>query len=218
MLTEQKSGENSIQYLYMNNGILLLTSTGLSGKAVSDKLKSIVSDPKNSSVAIITTVAEGKENNKYSQLAKKQLEEMGFVRIDFVDLERDPNKDFSFYGIIYVCGGNTFKLLKFAREADFKTSVENFLKRKGIYIGVSAGSIIVGPSIQITAEIKPDKNEVGLKDLTGFGITDLIIMPHYSLEMEGGIVAFENKYGVKVERINNSQAILIENGQKTLIE
>lgn len=202
----------------MNQGKLLLTSTGLTSENVSLKFKSLISNPENTSVAIVTTAAEGKSENKYSQLAKEQFERFGFVAVDFVDLETEPQKDFSSYGVIYVCGGNTFKLLKFAREANFKTAIENLLERDGVYIGVSAGSIIVGPSIAIAGEVAADSNDIGLENLTGFGITDLIILPHYSPEIEEEIIAFENKYSVKVERLNNSQAILIKNYQKTLVE
>lgn len=202
----------------MTRGRLLLTSTGLTPENVSLKIKRLISNPENISVAIVTTAAEGKSENKYSQLAKKQFEELGFVTIDFVDLETEPKKDLSSYGVIYVCGGNTFKLLKFAREANFKTTIESLLERDGIYIGVSAGSIIVGPSIAIAGEVEPDENEVGLEDLTGFGISDLIILPHYSPGIEEEVAAFENKYSVKVERLSNSQAILIENGEKILVK
>ena len=202
----------------MNNGFLLLTSTGLSFAAVVEKLKLISAAGKNKPVAIITTASVGKEKNKDSQLAKKQFESLGFVGVDFIDLETQPEKDFSAYGIIYVCGGNTFKLLKFAREANFKSAIENLLKRNGIYVGVSAGSIIVGPSIAIAGEVDPDKNEIGLKDLRGFGITNIIVSPHHSPEIEEETKAFEIKYGVIAERLSDSQAILIENGEKTLIE
>ncbi|QQS22553.1 Type 1 glutamine amidotransferase-like domain-containing protein [bacterium] len=113
--------------------------------------------------------------------------------------------------------GNTFKLLKFARKSNFKTSIESLLDRNGIYIGVSAGSIIVGPSIEIAGEVSADKNEVGLEDYTGLGITNLIVLPHYSSDIEEQAKAFEEKYKVCVERINNSQAIFIENGKRPLL-
>jgi dipeptidase E len=200
----------------MEKGKLLLTSTGLSSENIAQKFKSMVANHGNQAVAIITTATEGKENNEYSQIAKKQFSEMGFYKIDFIDLETEPLRDLSSYGIIYVCGGNTFKLLKFARAANFKISVENLLNRNGIYIGVSAGSIILGPSIRIASEIKPDRNDVGLTDLRGLDIIDLIILPHYSHELEKETQAFETKYCVKIERINDSQAILIKNGEKII--
>lgn len=202
----------------MNKGFIFLTSTGLSFELVTERFKGLFSDYKNHTVAIVTTAAEEKENNKYSQLAKKQFSVMGFLRIDFIDLETEPDKDFAKYDVIYVCGGNTFKLLKFARKANFKASIESLLKRNGIYIGVSAGSIIIGPSIEIAGEVAADKNEVGLEDLTGFGIINFIILPHYSPEVEEETKAFEAKHGVTVERLSNFQAILIENGENTLIE
>jgi dipeptidase E len=198
-------------------GKLLLTSTGLSSENVVKKLQSFLTDLANQDIAIITTAAKGKEQNKYSQLAKKQLEDMGFLKIDFIDLESESSRNLSSYKIIYVCGGNTFKLLKFAREANFKDSIENLLKRDGIYIGVSAGSIIVGPSIDIANEVDPDPNDIGLSDLVGLNLTDVIILPHYSPEMENETLNFEKKYGVTVDRINNSQAILIDNGQKIVV-
>ncbi|MFA6535931.1 MAG: Type 1 glutamine amidotransferase-like domain-containing protein [Candidatus Paceibacterota bacterium] len=202
----------------MKSGKLLLTSTGLSSGNIAKRFQSFFADPRSQTVAIVTTAAEGKDQNKYSQLAKKQLEEMGFVKIDFVDLEAEPSRDFSSYGVIYVCGGNTFKLLKFAREANFKTSIENLLSRGGVYVGVSAGSIIVGPSIDITNEVEPEPNDIGLKDLAGFSITNLIILPHYSSEKEPATADFEKKYGVRVERLNDSQAALLENGEETIVE
>lgn len=202
----------------MKLGKLLLTSTGLSPKNIAKRFQNFFANPGSQAVVIVTTAAEGKDQNKYSQLAKKQFEEMGFTKIDFVDLEVEPNKDFSSYGVIYVCGGNTFKLLKFAREANFKTSIENLLSQGGVYVGVSAGSIIVGPSINIANEVEPDPNDIGLEDLTGFNITDLIILPHYSPEVEEETKSFEKKYGVNVERLNNSQAVLLENGEKIIVE
>lgn len=204
--------------MIMNTGKLFLTSTGLSSENVAKRFQSFFTDPGTHAVAIVTTAAEGKEQNKYSQLAKKQFEEMGFTKIDFIDLETEPATNFSSYGVIYVCGGNTFKLLKFAREANFRSSIDNLLKRNGVYIGVSAGSIIVGPSIDIANEVEPDPNDIGLEDLTGFNITNLVILPHYSPEVEEETKTFETKYGVNVERLNNSQAVLIENGEKTIVE
>lgn len=201
----------------MNEGFLFLTSTGLSCEAVTEKLKLIFADRTKGPVAIVTTAAEGKENNKYSQLAKKQFFDLGFEHIDFIDLETEPDKDFSQYTIIYVCGGNTFTLLKYAKETNFQPSVKNLLRRDGIYIGVSAGSIIVGPSIEIAGEVSADKNDIGLEDFTGLGITNIIVLPHYSPEVEAETKAFEEKRNVQVERVSNSQAIVIKDGQKTII-
>lgn len=202
----------------MKSGILLLTSTGLSSPNVLSKFLEIIGDTKDKKVAIITTAAEGKEVNKYSQLAHKQFVGLGFSNVDFVDLETDLAKDLSPYEVVYVCGGNTFKLLKFSRTANFKNSVESLLKMGGVYIGVSAGSIIVGPSVKIADEVQPDPNEVGISDFSGLGIIKEIVLPHYSPEIEEQVKIFENKHTVIIDRIDNSQALLVQAGHKTIIE
>jgi dipeptidase E len=85
-------------------------------------------------------------------------------------------------------------------------------------VGVSAGSIIIGPSIDIANEINSDSNEVGLTDLTGLGITKLIILPHYDSKMEKETKIFETKHNVFVERLADSQALLVTGSNKILIK
>lgn len=199
-------------------GIILLTSIGLSSKKVYDKFFDLVSQKTLKKAVIITTASLDKEKNQYSQLALAQLRSAGLSDVDFYDFENDEHGDLSVYDVIYVCGGNTFKLMKFAREVNFDREIKSLLQRGGVYVGVSAGSVIVGPSISIANEVEPDPNDIGLEDLTGFNIINLIILPHYSPEIEEETKAFEIKYGVIVESLNNSQAILVENGEKTIIE
>lgn len=197
------------------SGTIILTSTGFRSPSVCNKFLEIAGNKDNKKVAIITTAAYEKENHKYSQLALSQFQAMGFLDIDFYDFENEPNKDLSRYDIIYVCGGNSFKLLKFAKESNFKDSINNLLNKGGIYVGVSAGSIILSPSIKIAGEIRPDPNDVGLTGLEGFSIIDFILMPHYSSELEQEIVDFERREQTTVERITNDEAITIHNGVAT---
>lgn len=199
------------------SGIILLTSTGLSSKNVYEKFKEIADSKNYKKAIIITTASADKKNNKYSQLALSQLKLIGLSPVDFYDFENDGFRDISGYDIIYVCGGNTFKLMKFAKKMDFAKEINSLLKRDGAYIGVSAGSLVIGPSIKIANEVQPDLNEVGLDDFTGFNIVDLVIFPHYSSALEGEIKKFENKNNIQVERLNNSQAILFEGDKKTLV-
>jgi dipeptidase E len=201
---------------FMNNlGIILLTSTGLSSQNVFNKFKEIADFKKYKKVVIITTAALEKENNQYSQLSLSQLKSIGFEVIDFYDFENDGFRDLSAYDVVFVMGGNTFKLLKFAKEVGFDKEIKALLERGGIYVGVSAGSLIVGPSIKIAEGV--DANEVGLTDFKGFSFVDFIVFPHYSNEFEESIKLFERDNNINIERINNSQAVLVDNSRKTLI-
>jgi dipeptidase E len=205
----------------MNNsmitGTLLLTSAGLSTENLKNKFLDVVKDFENKRIAIVTTAANGKENHKYSQSTMKLFTSMNFV-CDFVDLETEPDIDFSKYGIIYVCGGNTFFLLKFARETNFKKSVTDLLSRGGLYIGVSAGSIIPCRSVDIANEVEPDPNLIGMTDFTGLGITNLVIHPHYVLESENELKDFEKRHNVEVTRLTNSQAVIIQGDLASIVE
>lgn len=198
-------------------GTMLLTSTGLYSPNVYSKFKEIKDERGFKKAVIITTASSDKEKNQYAQSALSQLKSTSLDVVDFYDFENDGRKDLSQYDVIYVCGGNTFKLMKFAREMNFDRTILALFNKNGIYIGVSAGSLIMGPSIQIANEVHPDKNEVGLRDFTGFNITDVVVYPHYSSKIEAEIKSFEERNNVKVERIDNSQAVLLTQGSMVLV-
>jgi dipeptidase E len=126
------------------------------------------------------------------------------------DLETEPDFDFSPFDIIYVSGGNTFKLMKYAQLTDFKHSVAALMARNGCYIGVSAGSIILSPTIEMaeTGE-NPDPNDVGLTDLAGLGIVPFHMAVHYTEADEPEILTFESLNDCTVMRISDSQAVVI---------
>jgi len=204
--------------LMNTQGIIILTSTGLSTEPVRRASERFFDLLPYKSVAIVTTAAEGKENNKYSKLAESQFKKLGFNTIDFIDIENDPRADFSKYSVIYVCGGNTFKLLKHAREANFKDIIIKLLERGGVYIGVSAGTIILTPTIQAAALIDPDPNIVGISDFTGLNIVDFEIHPHYELEEESEIANYEKTTSHRVVRLTNTQALIVSGGNEKLIK
>jgi len=199
-------------------GVIILTSTGLSAQKVRQAAKKFFDNLPHKSVAIVTTAAEGKENNKYSKLAESQFKELDFNVVDFIDLEDDPKVDFSKYNVIYVCGGNTFKLLKYAREANFKDTIVNLLNWGGIYIGVSAGAIILSPTIQIAASIDPDPNEVGLTNLEGFGLIDFEVLPHYNPSLDEELANYQKMTTNEIVKITDSQAIIITEEGRNFIE
>ncbi len=190
-------------------GTIILTSQGFSNQNIIDKFLSFVPNPRDAKVAMVTTAARDKETNKWVVIARDQFIKLGFVTVDFVDIEINPTADFSAYTVAYVCGGNTFKLAYFSHQANFKKSVEDLLVRGGIYIGLSASSLLMGPSIELANEVTPDVNEIGVTDFTGFGIIPQIIYPHYDPAVEFDLQNFESKHNVKVNRLTNDQALVI---------
>ena len=142
---------------------------------------------------------------------------MGFGEVLFVDLEADPGFDFRGFSVIHVCGGNTFKLLHFARQANFKKTIAELIARGGVYVGVSAGTGIVMPSVHIVHEYQLDPNLVGLKDFSELNLVPVNIFVHYAPEWESVVGDYEKKHGVNFVRITNDQAVVLKRGKMKIV-
>ena len=191
------------------NGKIVLTSQGFSDKIVEEKIKSLVDLLVTKKVAFIVTASRDKDKNKYNQRDRDIfLSNFQCELVDFIDLEDTPEIDFSNYDIMYVAGGNTFKLLKYARAAGLSNSIINLLYRGGLYIGVSCGSLILSNSV-LVAEGR-DENKEGITDYTGFGIVPYITYPHYSPSDEAEITKFELENKQKITRLNDHQCLIYD--------
>ena len=93
----------------------------------------------------------------------------------FDDLSK---KEFNNYSLIYIGGGNTYKLLKGLKETKCFDKLIDYITINGIVYGSSAGSVIFGKNID---SIKPmDENKDNLDDTTGFNyLNNMSIFVHY---------------------------------------
>ncbi|MFA7315811.1 MAG: Type 1 glutamine amidotransferase-like domain-containing protein [Candidatus Paceibacterota bacterium] len=185
-----------------NKSLILLTSTGLSYQETDNYVNDFCKS-KSNIVSIVVTASEDKKENKYVKLAIEQFKELGIEKINLIDLEIGevvPKET----TILYVSGGNTFKLMHHVRKSNFIDSIKNTLSQNGLYIGVSAGSIIVGNSIESAG----DENTVGLDNFTGLGLIDFSIFPHSNEETKLEVTSNE-KFKNPIF-IRDDQAFLIE--------
>jgi dipeptidase E len=83
--------------------------------------------------------------------------------------------------LLFVGGGNTFRLLDHARGHGFIEPVRSFWRAGGDYYGGSAGAVLACDSIAIA--VGHDANEPGLDDLDGLGLfPGAAILPHFTPE------------------------------------
>jgi len=160
-------------------------------------------------VAFIPTASRTAEELKYVNISKNELIGLGVKKsnIFVFDLKRKIDLDeFSDIDVIYVCGGNTFYLMKMIRESGFDMVMNALSKKNMLYVGVSAGSIIVGPNIEIARPF--DENDVQLTDFTGLKLVDIVVSPHYVTEDESLIKPFVEKFNVV--RITDEEAVLVD--------
>jgi dipeptidase E len=185
---------------------LLLTSDSFANPGIGKRFLELVGkDPAQIIVLFIATASRTEEEILYVRKSEEELMGLGILKPHIVwasDL-----KDFSVdgYDAIYVCGGNTFHLLHEIRRTGFDKKIIDFINNGGVYVGVSAGSIIMGPDISIAAPF--DENDVGLEDFSGLNIIKSAIAPHYQRKERAIIDAWEHSHAYKVLRLNDGQAV-----------
>ena len=161
-----------------------------------------------------------KKNNQWLDLNKKILEsagiKLGNIRVIAAE-EKISYEEVDKYDVIYFCGGDTFYLLDAIRRTGFDEIIKKFVQDPNkLYFGISAGSIIIGPNIEVSGI--GDKNEIGLKDLTGLNLIDVAISPHYYKEEENAVKQFQKKVKYKILPLKDGQALLVLNGKQEIIE
>ena len=199
---------------------LFLTSAGIASEIAPDFLRLADKKPQDMKMVFIPTAANPELDRWYLDKDKINLSQLGIVSIDEVDIEKERkeslSKKINNADIIYVEGGNTFYLLKYVRACGFNDLVNQFLERGGIYVGVSAGSIIAGLNIETAGWKHADNNIVGLHDLTSMGLVPFAITPHYCAEVSDAIKEAAAKISYPVVALTDSQAVIV-NGNLTKI-
>lgn len=197
---------------------LLLTSAGMN---VREEILKILPKPAGQiKLAHIITASKPEINLDYLDQDRQKMIGLG-IQVENIDIEgkneeevRDLLKE---KDVIYVQGGNTFYLLKHVRESGFDKVVKELTDKGAIYIGVSAGSILAGPTIESAAWKNQDRDIVGLKDLTALNFVPFLIFVHYNPEhrpiLEKEIP--RSKYPVRI--LTDEQAFLVKDDEAKLV-
>ena len=161
---------------------LLLTSGGITNDSIAKSLDQLTGLARSEvKIGFIPTAANAEPGNKdwyirqISDLIKHQ-----FTWIDFIDFSAS---NVAWKGrleecqVLYVSGGNTFHLLHEVRKHRFDMWLKEHISQK-VYVGTSAGSILMTPTISIAAVEPADTNDIGLTDLTGLSYVNFEVSPH----------------------------------------
>lgn len=150
---------------------LLLTSNGFYTNEIREQfLQFINGDIKTLNVAIITTASPLKEKNQFAQKARNDFKEMGFRNINFIDVEFESPESLLNKDVIYINGGNPFHLLFHMKKSGADRMIQKMSTKDVVIVGVSAGSVILGPHIKVVQFFTPQMNVHDMQDLTAFKI------------------------------------------------
>lgn len=161
---------------------VLLTSDGVNNGMIADSLQKLVGDtPGATKIGFITTAGNpdgGGMSPHVSQL--NDLSRAGYqwvVSLDVTDMRRSWRSHLDDADVVMIGGGNTYYLLDMCKRTGFDKWIADNLEKK-VFVGVSAGSIILTPNIGIAGVEPADANDIGLKDLRGLSVVSFEVSPH----------------------------------------
>ncbi len=199
---------------------LLLTSAGFLNPKIGQKFLDLAGKPASQiKVVFIPTASKTEKENYYVEESKQELVDLGIKKenIRILDINRKfLYSEISEFDAMYVCGGNMFYLLAKVREFEFGKIVKQFVEAGKVYVGVSAGSMLACPDIELAAPFDP--NDVGITDFKGLNLTDDIVSPHYKEADKEIIEEFRKKLHYKIIPLTDNQSLLVLGNKIEVIE
>lgn len=191
---------------------------------VADYLESFVGESsKGKTVTFIPTAGKVEEYVGYIDDDRKALKALGIL-IDELDIdsnnyERIAEKILK-NDYLFVSGGNTFYLLQELKNSGADQLIIDHITKGKLYIGVSAGSVILSPNIEYIKLLDDPGKANKLNGFTGLNILDFYPLPHYTNEpfreaVEGTI--YQKKDILNLVPISNTEAIEVKGENYTVI-
>ena len=166
-------------------------------------------------ITFIPTASLVEEVRFYVDDDRKAFEELGIIVEELEITTASPDKISEILNrndYIFVSGGNTFYLLQELRRKGADALITEQIRAGKLYIGTSAGSVILCPDIEFVKEMDYNHTAPELQSFTGLNIVDFYILPHYlDFPFEEITQNIVKKYGKKVDLrpISNKQVITI---------
>lgn len=192
---------------------LFLSSAGIKPETKQAFLDLLGKDPKDCTVAFIPTACDLEADKSYVQWTIDQISELG-LKLFTVDLKGENEN--SLYDklkssdIVCVNGGNTFYLLDQAKKSGFDKVVKRLVGEGKIYFGVSAGSYIACPTIEVSTWKNHDSNIIGLKDLSAMNFVNFLMFVHYKDQNKEAVENAVKATNYPVVVLTDKQAIVVD--------
>ena len=186
---------------------IVLTSCGIRNEDFKNRFYEIVSKEElsNKKVLYITTASdvEPEDNRDWIDEEYQTILDLGINKSNITEYKIGNPLNIDDFDIIYTLGGNTIYLLDMVRKYNFGEVIKSALDKSIIYIGSSAGSQILGSTIELCSIY--EDNFVNMTDFTALGIVDGEVVPH------------ANKKGELLKDIHREDLILLYDGDGIII-
>lgn len=135
-----------------------------------------------------------------------------------VDIALSPKAEKELLGsdAIFLGGGNTFYFLDSLRKRKLLPKLRKFAKDGGLLMGLSAGSILMTPSIMTAAvpAFDSDDNEIGLRNLKALKLVPFEFSPHYfrSRAADRELKDYSKRLPHPIYACADGEGIVVKNG------
>ncbi|MEG0327725.1 MAG: Type 1 glutamine amidotransferase-like domain-containing protein [Erysipelothrix sp.] len=170
-------------------------------------------------IAFIATAAEVEPVDFYVDEARtwflNQDCELLDIRLKEMDFDTISEK-LDLADVIYVSGGNTFFLLQELKKSKVDQLLINHIHRGKQYVGESAGSIVLAPSIDYVSLMDDANQALELKSLDALNIIDFYPVPHKDNEpfieaVDEICLNYETERDIKA--FSNNEIIIVKDGR-----
>ncbi|MDM1044760.1 Type 1 glutamine amidotransferase-like domain-containing protein [Myroides sp. 1354] len=171
----------------------------------------------NKTVTFIPTASIVEEYTAHVDRDREAFERLG-ITVDILELSTAKPEEIQFKlqanDFIFVSGGNTFYLLQEMKRTGADQWIKAEIAKGKIYIGTSAGSVIMSPNIGYLAAMDDFAKAPLLKDYTGLNLIENYPLVHYkNTPFETVTVQIFEEYNHQLSLIplNNKQVLAIDN-------
>src|SRR5882762_747207 len=154
--------------------LLLISNSTLHGSGYLDHAEKEIQDFVGDRTSVIFVPYEVHDRRAYASKAQERFRAMGLSLTSIHDVSNVP-RVVDEADVIFVGGGNTFRLLKGLHDDDLLGSIRRRVAAGVPYIGSSAGSIVACPTLKTTK----DMPVVQPPSFDALGLVPFQISPHY---------------------------------------
>lgn len=160
----------------------------------------------------------GVEADWYFRRAIRRYEQYGFSKFYCLPVDqkklsqREINRALS-SDVIYLAGGNTFHFLKHLRRQKLITKLHDYALQGGVLAGLSAGGILMTPTIYLAKYPREDAdtNSVKLKNLKALNIVGFEFYPHYYSGNSAALLRYSKRIDHPIIACTDGSGIIMYN-------
>ena len=209
---------------------LLLTSAGISNNSIKNSFLNLLGKkPEEASLVFIPTASNIEKGDK-AWLIKDfvNLKNLNFKTFSIVDISAVDRSiwypQIQEADVLVFGGGNTFYLMEWVEKSGLKDELLELLKTK-VYVGISAGSMILSPDLMLNTLQKLYKEDLDrIENMKGVNFVDFYILPHYmsspsSIRTKENIPEAVKEIKNKIYALDDNSALeIVDNNIKIISE